>query len=45
MLMDKGYKKVRPLVGGLDGWLAEGRPFESFDPSDDPGSRKIRTPA
>jgi len=32
MLMDKGYRKVRPLVGGLDAWLAEGRRFEFFDP-------------
>jgi 3-mercaptopyruvate sulfurtransferase SseA len=31
MLMNTGYRKVRPLVGGLDAWIAEGRPFETFD--------------
>jgi len=30
--MDKGYKKVRPLVGGLDAWLAADKPFEVFEP-------------
>jgi 3-mercaptopyruvate sulfurtransferase SseA len=40
MLMNKGYKKVRPLVGGLDGWLEEGRQFESFEPSGEPDSRR-----
>jgi rhodanese-related sulfurtransferase len=29
MLMDKGYKRVRPLVGGLDAWAASGRPIET----------------
>jgi 3-mercaptopyruvate sulfurtransferase SseA len=28
--MDKGYRNVRPLVGGLDAWLAAGRPTEEF---------------
>jgi 3-mercaptopyruvate sulfurtransferase SseA len=30
--MAKGYKKVRPLVGGLDEWIAAGKPVETFDP-------------
>jgi 3-mercaptopyruvate sulfurtransferase SseA len=29
--MKKGYRNVRPLVGGLDAWLAEGRSFEEDD--------------
>jgi len=28
MLIDKGYTKVRPLAGGLDGWLDAGYPAE-----------------
>jgi len=28
--MSAGYRKVRPLAGGLDAWLAEGRDFETF---------------
>jgi hypothetical protein len=24
MLMDKGYQRVRPLEGGIEGWIAEG---------------------
>ena len=27
--MDKGYKKVRPLVGGLDAWIEAGRAVET----------------
>jgi rhodanese-related sulfurtransferase len=30
MLIDKGYTKVRPLAGGLDGWIDAGFPFESL---------------
>jgi rhodanese-related sulfurtransferase len=26
MLIDKGYTKVRPLTGGLDGWIDAGFP-------------------
>ena len=28
MLIDKGYTKVRPLAGGLDGWIDAGYPAE-----------------
>jgi rhodanese-related sulfurtransferase len=28
MLIDKGYTKVRPLAGGLDGWLDAGYPAD-----------------
>ena len=26
--MDKGFRKVRPLAGGLEAWLEAGKPFE-----------------
>jgi 3-mercaptopyruvate sulfurtransferase SseA len=26
--MDEGYRKVRPLAGGLEAWLEAGKPFE-----------------
>ncbi|MHB8655097.1 MAG: hypothetical protein ACYDA9_14605 [Terriglobia bacterium] len=28
LLHSKGYKEVRPLLGGLDGWLELGYPAE-----------------
>jgi rhodanese-related sulfurtransferase len=28
--MDKGFRKVRPLAGGLEAWLDAGKPFEKF---------------
>ena len=28
ILLKKGFKKVRPLIGGLDGWIAAGHPVE-----------------
>jgi len=28
LLNSKGYKEVRPLLGGLDGWLELGYPAE-----------------
>jgi 3-mercaptopyruvate sulfurtransferase SseA len=31
--MDKGYRKVRPLVGGLDAWIEAGRPVETGEQS------------
>jgi len=31
MLIDKGYTKVRPLAGGLDGWIDAGFPVENLD--------------
>ena len=31
MLMDKGYKKVRPLVGGLDAWVEAGMAIETTE--------------
>jgi rhodanese-related sulfurtransferase len=30
MLIDKGYTKVRPLAGGLDGWIEAGFPVENL---------------
>jgi hypothetical protein len=29
--MDRGYRKVRPLVGGLDAWIEAGRPVEEVE--------------
>jgi rhodanese-related sulfurtransferase len=28
LLFDRGYKKVRPLLGGFDGWKEAGYPVE-----------------
>jgi len=28
MLLDSGFKRVRPLLGGLDAWIAAGHPVE-----------------
>jgi rhodanese-related sulfurtransferase len=28
MLIDRGYTKVRPLAGGLDGWIDAGYPVD-----------------
>jgi len=28
--MDKGFRKVRPLVGGLEAWLDAGKHYEVF---------------
>jgi len=33
MLMERGYKKVRPLVGGLDAWIEAGKTVETVEPS------------
>ena len=30
LLNSKGYKEVRPLLGGLDGWLELGYPAEAL---------------
>jgi rhodanese-related sulfurtransferase len=29
LLYDKGYAKVRPMLGGLDAWLEAGFPVEA----------------
>ena len=28
MLMDRGFKRVRPLAGGLEAWVSEGYDVE-----------------
>jgi len=28
--MDEGFRKVRPLAGGLEAWLDAGMPHEEF---------------
>jgi rhodanese-related sulfurtransferase len=33
MLMDKGFRKVRPLEGGLDAWILAGNAFDHFNPA------------
>jgi len=30
LLNNKGYKEVRPLLGGIDAWLELGYPAETF---------------
>lgn len=32
LLMRKGYRRVRPLLGGIDAWIAAGHPVESGVP-------------
>jgi len=29
--MDRGYRKVRPLAGGLEAWLEAGKRHEFFE--------------
>jgi 3-mercaptopyruvate sulfurtransferase SseA len=31
MLMDLGFRKVRPLEGGLDAWVAAGHETATFE--------------
>jgi rhodanese-related sulfurtransferase len=31
MLIERGYKKVRPLAGGLDAWIDAGYEVEAFE--------------
>jgi membrane protein DedA with SNARE-associated domain/rhodanese-related sulfurtransferase len=33
LLMQKGYRKVRPLAGGIDAWIAAGYSIEVEDPA------------
>jgi rhodanese-related sulfurtransferase len=33
LLVSKGYSDVRPLLGGFDGWVAQGYPVESHVPA------------
>jgi rhodanese-related sulfurtransferase len=30
MLMDRGYRRVRPLEGGLEAWIEAGGQTENF---------------
>jgi 3-mercaptopyruvate sulfurtransferase SseA len=32
MRLDAGFMRVRPLLGGLDAWVAAGYPVELNDP-------------
>lgn len=34
MLMDRGYTRVRPLEGGLEGWIEAGGEFEQPEQPD-----------
>ena len=34
LLLDRGYRNVRPLEGGFDAWLAAGLPTEPLDESE-----------
>jgi rhodanese-related sulfurtransferase len=29
--MDRGYRRVRPLEGGLEAWIEAGGPVEGFE--------------
>jgi rhodanese-related sulfurtransferase len=29
--MDKGYKRVRPLMGGMEAWIEAGKQTEGFE--------------
>jgi rhodanese-related sulfurtransferase len=31
MLIERGYKRVRPLAGGLDAWVDAGYEVEEFE--------------
>lgn len=31
MLIDRGYKKVRPLAGGLEAWVDAGYEVEMYE--------------
>jgi len=31
MLMDRGFRRVRPLEGGLDGWVESGFSIEESE--------------
>jgi rhodanese-related sulfurtransferase len=31
MLIERGYRKVRPLAGGLDAWVDAGYGVEEFE--------------
>lgn len=33
--MDQGFRKVRPLAGGLEAWLEAGKPYEVWPGEDD----------
>jgi rhodanese-related sulfurtransferase len=32
--MDQGYRRVRPLEGGLEAWAEAGGPIENFEKPD-----------
>jgi 3-mercaptopyruvate sulfurtransferase SseA len=33
LLIDRGYKNVRPLLGGFDAWTEMGLPVEKHSPA------------
>ena len=33
LLIDRGYKNVRPLLGGFDAWTEKGLPVEKHSPA------------
>ena len=42
ILLDKGYRRVRPLAGGIDAWIAAGHSVERGAPIAFPGSATAR---
>lgn len=41
LLMDHGFKRVRPLRGGLEAWIAAGYAVENIRAADAPGARPL----
>ena len=31
LLLDRGFKKVRPLLGGFDAWVTAGYPLDGLE--------------
>jgi membrane protein DedA with SNARE-associated domain/rhodanese-related sulfurtransferase len=44
LLMDSGFRKVRPLYGGLDAWIAAGYAVEAVQVSSDPPTAAVLVP-
>ena len=46
--MERGFRKVRPLAGGLEAWLEAGKPHELIPGEDGtvvvPEAREARSP-
>jgi len=45
LLHNKGYRDVRPLLGGIDGWIEQGYPIETAAPTMVRMAGKVGEPA